>query len=40
MGCFGHAIDGLRAGETLTPVPKMMGYWFSFAAFYPEITIF
>jgi hypothetical protein len=37
---FGRAVDGLRTGQTLTPVLQMMGYWFSFAAFYPEITIF
>lgn len=36
---FGRAIDGPRKGEKLRPVPQMMGYWFAFAAFYPEISL-
>jgi len=36
---FGRGISGPRAGEQLQSVPQMMGYWFSFAAFYPNIKI-
>jgi hypothetical protein len=36
---FGRAIDGPRKGEKLIPVPQMIGYWFAFAAFYPEIEL-
>jgi hypothetical protein len=36
---FGRAIDGPRIGEKLQTVPQMMGYWFAFAAFYPEIEM-
>jgi hypothetical protein len=36
---FGKAIAGPREGQKLFPVPQMMGYWFSFAAFYPDIEI-
>jgi hypothetical protein len=36
---FGRAIDGPRIGEKLRTVPQMMGYWFAFAAFYPEIEM-
>ncbi len=35
----GRAIDGPRKGEELSPVPQMMGYWFAFAAFYPELEL-
>ena len=37
---FGRAISGPREGENLKAVTQMMGYWFSFAAFYPEVEIF
>lgn len=37
---FGRAISGPREGENLMAVTQMMGYWFSFAAFYPEVEIF
>jgi hypothetical protein len=36
---FGRAIAGPREGQKLFPVPQMMGYWFSFAAFYPDIEL-
>lgn len=36
---FGRAINGPRTGQKLQSIPQMMGYWFSFAAFYPDITI-
>jgi hypothetical protein len=36
---FGKAIAGPREGQKLFPVPQMMGYWFSFAAFYPDIEL-
>lgn len=36
---FGRAVDGPRTGQKLQTVPQMMGYWFSFAAFYLEISI-
>ena len=37
---FGRAVDGPREGQKLTPVVQMMGYWFSFAAFYPGLDIY
>ncbi|MFO8001597.1 MAG: DUF3179 domain-containing protein [Marinilabilia sp.] len=36
----GKAIDGPRKGEKLEPVTQIMGYWFGFAAFYPEIELY
>jgi Protein of unknown function (DUF3179) len=36
---FGKAVSGPRTGQKLQAVPQMMGYWFAFAAFYPEILI-
>ena len=36
---FGRGISGPRQGEHLETVPQMMGYWFSFAAFYPDVEI-
>lgn len=37
---FGRAVNGPRKGQKLETIPQMMGYWFSFAAFYPEIELF
>lgn len=37
---FGRAVAGPRQGERLKSVPQMMGYWFSFAAFYPDIELY
>ena len=37
---FGEAISGPRTGEVLKNVPSFIGYWFSWAAFYPETEIF
>lgn len=37
---FGYASDGPRAGERLTPTQSLMGYWFSFATFYPGVQIY
>ena len=36
---FGRGVSGPRAGEQLETVPQMMGYWFAFAAFYPELEL-
>lgn len=36
---FGRGINGPRTGQQLQTVPQMMGYWFAFAAFYPDLTI-
>jgi len=37
---FGEAIDGPNSGKKLTPMIGIMGYWFSWAAFYPGLEIF
>ena len=37
---FGRGADGPRAGQQLVQPLQMMGYWFAFAAFYPNITIY
>lgn len=37
---FGQAVSGPREGQALEPVTHIMGYWFSFAAFYPGIELF
>jgi hypothetical protein len=37
---FGAAVDGPRQGEQLKVMNAMMGYWFGFAAVYPQVTIF
>ena len=37
---FGQAVSGPREGQALEPVTRIMGYWFSFAAFYPGIELF
>jgi hypothetical protein len=37
---FGRAISGPRAGEQLTALDQMMGYWFSFPAFYQGVDIY
>lgn len=34
---FGVAISGSREGSKLNTVTQMMGYWFAWAAFYPDI---
>ncbi|MGB0929380.1 MAG: DUF3179 domain-containing (seleno)protein [Chitinophagales bacterium] len=36
---FGLAVEGPRKGEQLTPTNSYIGFWFSWAAFYPEIEI-
>lgn len=36
---FGVAIAGSRAGEILTAANSFISYWFSWAAFYPETSI-
>jgi len=36
---FGRGHRGPRRGEQLETVPQMMGYWFAFAAFYPELEL-
>lgn len=37
---FGRAVSGPRTGQKLEPVTQMMGYWFSWAAFYPGLEIY
>ena len=37
---FGRALDGPRTGSQLSTVSSFMGYWFSFAAFYPGLSIY
>jgi hypothetical protein len=37
---FGRAVSGPRLGQSLSQPTQMMGYWFSFAAFYPDVTIY
>ncbi len=36
----GLAVDGPGKGERLQKVTQFMGYWFAWAAFYPEIELF
>ena len=37
---FGKAVSGPREGSQLVPARSFTGYWFSFAAFYPSLTIY
>ena len=37
---FGTAVAGPRTGARLTHARSFMGYWFSFAAFYPGLSIY
>ena len=37
---FGLAVSGPRVGTQLVHARSFMGYWFSFAAFYPELALF
>ena len=37
---FGRALDGPRTGSQLGTISSFMGYWFSFAAFYPGLSIY
>jgi hypothetical protein len=37
---FGRAVSGPRQGARLTHARSFMGYWFSFAAFYPGLSIY
>ncbi len=36
---FGRGVDGPRAGQQLEQATQIMGYWFSFAAFYRNVSI-
>ena len=36
----GRAVAGPRKDARLSPASSFMGYWFSFAAFYPDLTIY
>ena len=36
---FGHAVTGPRKDSGLVHARSLVGYWFSFAAFYPELVI-
>ena len=37
---FGQAVDGAGKGDDLLTVTQFMGYWFAWAAFYPEIELY
>jgi hypothetical protein len=37
---FGQAISGPRKGTSLAHARSFIGYWFSFAAFYPDLSIY
>ena len=37
---FGQAVSGPREGSRLTHARSFVGYWFSFAAFYPNLSVF
>ena len=37
---FGRAVTGPRTGSQLRPISSFMGYWFSFATFYPDLSIY
>ncbi|MDN5200074.1 DUF3179 domain-containing (seleno)protein [Fulvivirgaceae bacterium BMA10] len=37
---FGQAVSGPRTGTNLREIRSFMGYWFSFAAFFPKVTLF
>ena len=37
---FGMAVSGPRTGTQLTHARSFIGYWFSFAAFYPQVAIY
>lgn len=36
---LGEAISGPKQGERLVPLNSQMGYWFSFATFFPRVTL-
>lgn len=36
----GRAVAGTRKDAQLVLLPSFLGYWFSFAAFYPDLTIY
>ena len=37
---FGEVIEGPDSGSSLIPTRSFIGYWFSWAAFYPEVEIY
>ncbi|HFA47641.1 MAG TPA: DUF3179 domain-containing protein [Bacteroidetes bacterium] len=37
---FGEAVSGPRAGTKLPSIDNLIGYWFSFGAFYPGLQIY
>lgn len=37
---FGTAVSGSRTGQQLKKINTMMGYWFSFAAMFPQVTLY
>ena len=37
---FGTAVSGPRAGQQLVPTNAIIGYWFSFAAFYDNLLLY
>ncbi|MDF1573693.1 MAG: DUF3179 domain-containing protein [Bacteroidales bacterium] len=36
----GQAVSGPRKNARLGTIPSFLGYWFSFAAFYPDVSIY
>jgi hypothetical protein len=36
----GRAVAGPRKDARLSPAPSFIGYWFSFVAFYPDLTVY
>jgi hypothetical protein len=37
---FGRGVEGPRTGEQLKTVTQFIGYWFAWAAFYPDIKVY
>jgi hypothetical protein len=37
---FGEIIEGPNTGNRLNPTESFIGYWFSWAAFYPNLEIY
>ncbi|MDR8392930.1 DUF3179 domain-containing protein [Aliifodinibius sp. S!AR15-10] len=37
---FGYAVEGPRQGEQLAPTNSYTGYWFAWADFFPELSIY
>jgi len=37
---FGKAVSGPESGQRLEQAPSFIGYWFAFAAFYPDLDLY